>query len=1051
LWAVTLAGCTGQFCGVPDGRHRSDVVDSVFKRRHGVPESLVHDPVMNLSRELTAIEDDLRRDGTITIKKPDVWGDGDLMYFLQEFDAQLVTRTRTFGETLQAYVARSDQAEFQSTTGLAAALGQSGAASGSASSSGSSAPADETSDATKDNVPLWDLIGKSKAAAAPAQASIGVEPTEVARQHATYIDVCQAIRRRHMGDDTCRSAGYGLYKFRVPVSVLPGRETSQGHSAVVTIRARLQVDEANLRYTFPKLVVADLVDELTPIMREKMGPSGGAVGRVQGGATKATPRAPSLGTPATLGNPEEVLGETTVGAICTLVKKQITRDQGAVAVAPGDGETRAALFRVLSQVTSILEENDALGLGDNDQGIYAHAAADELQRGRINTSVRDGWIAAVKDCGKSSGACADWPEAGWAIALQSGLLDINLKRICKELQVRKRIGEADVQSLNEIYFFLPEHRGSAAHYWETIVKESFPLSVFAIDPQVEEQNAYDAFARRRELQLALAYNVAKGRFNMAQKLAFSRQLALDQATIALNRTVVGFSHGEDTFGWYFFPRVQSPPAEQTNIGAVARTIWSTGPTEHYDLKHRKLEPGMRECEVLIAMPRFVTDVAFEVTTNWESIAKPGVTKRSYEEMMAQGRRIEQLKRCLGPLCGANCYRPGDVERLVSRIDQLELMLGMQTYYLRVPYEYEQSGHDLFDTGNVHLRPVLGDYYGLEYLQAGDNGEAYVFLTGKNFHPTLTHVIIGGRESHSVSDAAGASADVEVINRELLRVKISKLNEKLSAKDGFQVRVGTPAGLSNPLWIPPQAATPAAAAKGWSFAQPSNVQAILYKPCCIDKDGVRRFEFCKPDPEVVVKHNLDVPLPKDMNGQFVGEVTATKKDGTSILFGLQAEESLTTKWIPLAYTGKTWKIDWQQLGTEVVRLIRENPLAIGEESFSMTITGYVCFDKFPVTKMLNEIKVSVEPCDCAAPCPADHGSASEVRVQPQRASGTPAGGGRPMESVNRNREMAGRTPGSLAFPDRNGSNWRPNAAGNSLESIPTPLPAVPGSRGTPTAR
>ena len=48
----------------------------------------------------------------------------------------------------------------------------------------------------------------------------------------------------------------------------------------------------------------------------------------------------------------------------------------------------------------------------------------------------------------------------------------------------------------------------------------------------------------------------------------------------------------------------------------------------------------------------------------------------------------------------------------SVASQIEAMLGMQTYCVPVPYEYEQSGQDLFDTGNAHLRPSVTGFYGL---------------------------------------------------------------------------------------------------------------------------------------------------------------------------------------------------------------------------------------------------------------------------------------------------------------------------------------------------
>ena len=144
----------------------------------------------------------------------------------------------------------------------------------------------------------------------------------------------------------------------------------------------------------------------------------------------------------------------------------------------------------------------------------------------------------------------------------------------------------------------------------------------------------------------------------------------------------------------------------------------------------------------------------------------------------------------------NCYRPGDYGRLISRIDQLETMLGMQTHDVKLPYQYEQTGGGLFDSGKKQLRPTADYFYGLTYLDPALS-QADLFIAGKNFHPTLTHVIVGGSEQHISS---GNDSIVEVISRELIRVRVGKLNESLSDPGRFEVRVATPAGLSNPLVI-----------------------------------------------------------------------------------------------------------------------------------------------------------------------------------------------------------------------------------------------------------
>ncbi|ADB15072.1 hypothetical protein Psta_0382 [Pirellula staleyi DSM 6068] len=1112
--SLLFAGCAYPWQRQPDGRHRSTAVDATFKRRHADLQSRAAvDPIMGFARDLTIIEDDLRRDGTITVKKPDVWGDGNLMHFLQEFDAELAQRTKKFDETLQAYIARSDSAEFQSSTSFAASLGGGAAPAG---GTAVAAPQNNTTIvptlidphyADIDDVALFDLISKAKAAAPPsASGGIGVEPTELARQHATYIDVCQALRRRHMGDDNSRAAGYGLYKFRVPVSVLPGRETHRGHSAVVSLRAQLEVDEAHLRYTFPKLVIADLVDALTPILRDykhkcptagapathqanaqptgALAPASSAqqkqahelkvkaakadfeeeVGNIEKGVSKlpASDAKTALTTSiaelkALIEADKEAADESIVDAIDCVFKKLIAhhfallsggmstpeaktaaeslkapigaakhslsqmadRPDAAVESASGaptappvgnfqrlvgdkclqslhcqleesnkyrrdqpldlqEQEIREFLFSYLSQVHSAMEAQNVYSLGQQ----IIHEAGICTAKGQIDQvkGHQDHWHLDVAETKMD----VNFQAVSWCLALQSGVLNQNLLKIVEDLELKGKVSRTEVEMVryNQVQFYahdrendLPDPNSPRVQLWRTIVREAFPLHVFTIDPQVEEQNVYDAFARRREMQLALAYSVAKGRINTAQKLAYSRQLGLDVATIDLNRTCVGFSHGNDTFGWYFYPRVQAPPTESTNIGSFVRTIWSTGPTEHYDLKHRQLEPGMRECEVLIAMPSFVTEVSFDVTTNWESIAHPGVTKRSYEEMIAQGGRVHQMKMCLGNLSDDGCYRPGDIQRMVSRVDQLEQMLGMQTHIVDVPYEYEQSGTALFSKGDVQLKPQITGTYGLSYLQADSppakeggaptTSEASFFLTGKNFHPTLTHVIVGGQESHFLGASENPTGELEVISRELLRVKVTKLNKSHSIDQGFEVRVGTPAGLSNPLFVSVTPSKPAAPApKGFSFLNTKSLGALYF---CCDPDG---FQVIGKEPNpVIVSTENDRFFVNDGKVKLIAEITATAGDGTALTFKPDSAAALYTKEIDVAVaTGTSYfgTISMGDLRGAVNSKMREVQPLSKDGKFTLKITGYLVFGNATVVKMLDSIEVSVTPCGCEKP-------------------------------------------------------------------------------------
>jgi hypothetical protein len=114
---------------------------------------------------------------------------------------------------------------------------------------------------------------------------------------------------------------------------------------------------------------------------------------------------------------------------------------------------------------------------------------------------------------------------------------------------------------------------------------------------------------------------------------YTRRLELDMASVALNKTAVGFSHGSDTFGWRFYPRVQSPPTRGT-LATLGETVRG-GPTTDGDLMQRQLEPGQRECTAIIVMPSFVPWVTLDVRTNWFSLAHPKATDPGMQQTLAQ--------------------------------------------------------------------------------------------------------------------------------------------------------------------------------------------------------------------------------------------------------------------------------------------------------------------------------------------------------------------------------------------------------------------------------
>jgi hypothetical protein len=595
----------------------SEPIRSLVRKCWPVP---AEDSLTRFAKDLTALEDQIRITGSITIKHPDVWGESNLMVYLQEYDQLLAASVQHFDKTVQAYIARSDQADLQASFAMGQGLG-------------TATPPGATAAVTATPIALTtpDLFGALKTAVQGAPAAtetstgVGLEPTEVERQRSTFIKVNQALRRKNIGDDNSRGAGYGLYLFRIPVSVIPGRETFEGHSAVLTLRAQLAIDPEHLRNTFPKLMIAEVVEDLTPLLQRRWTRQPAKIPHAI--APNAVARMAIDNLNAKTGSStsaRQLYGDRSIDAVLAAAKSELGD------APPRQLDLRNFLSSYLTQLQLAIDKN----LLYTEQADIIRSTSDAFVSGHLLQidSLRQIWFAAMCEKLKQAGVSApplppdclppdstmsnsiasptddlrNMVAASWCLAAQAGVLNHNLRESLASLA---RAGQLSTRFCDEesgiIEFYNPDANPETQAAWEALIRTKFPVHVFTLEPEVEEQNAYDAFTRQRQLQLAFAYAVASGKINANSAMNFSRQLELDMATIALNRTTVAFAHSNDTFGWYFYPRIQTPPEERNNLAAFGRLIWSTGPTWHYDLRHRRLEPGTRECEVLIAMPSFV--------------------------------------------------------------------------------------------------------------------------------------------------------------------------------------------------------------------------------------------------------------------------------------------------------------------------------------------------------------------------------------------------------------------------------------------------------------
>ena len=441
------------------------------------------------------------------------------------------------------------------------------------------------------------------------------------------------------------------------------------------------------------------------------------------------------------------------------------------------------------------------------------------------------------DAGVSSGiaglADGDTTRSlAWAILVQASLLNDRLVRDIKEATETKGCPHcfADVEMM---HFYLPAPFPEARMAFNEYVKCRWPIQVFALDPVTQEQNVADEFSRRRELQVAAALAFAGGNMRAQALTRFSRRLEWDMATIALNRTVVAFSHGNDTFGWRFQPRFQTPPTPGT-LQAIGETLLG-GPTRDCDMSQRELESGLRECTAIVVMPSFVPYATFDVRTNWYKLTDPKCTEMSMRETMELSRAITSMRSSAAQCAQcAHLYREGEVARMLRRVDQLDRELPLQTMRVQIPYENTSGGFEMFNRGITELAPELIGWYGAPGVDL--QNPTTMFLVGDGFSVHDTRVIAGGRV-----------VPFKLISRQLMQVEIPTGLQVLqrgrsepggefnpaSLEEIVDVHLATPYGVSSHLLVPVANAGPAPAVVHFEMVRGGNFELTYTSPSTID--------------------------------------------------------------------------------------------------------------------------------------------------------------------------------------------------------------------------
>ena len=382
-------------------------------------------------------------------------------------------------------------------------------------------------------------------------------------------------------------------------------------------------------------------------------------------------------------------------------------------------------------------------------------------------------------------------ERGRVLNILSFALRIQAAGVNRRL--KQDIAEQDPaispELLKRISFFEPEPSDQAVQIFQKYVDAKWPLRVYAIEPVIAQQNVADAFGRRKLSSLDIVGSAYAGPLKALTGVANQRQATDDETAIRLNPTMVGFGAGQSTFGWIFYPRLQTNGGKRLHV-VTDIALLLTGRVPDPTGSDQSIEPGQRECTALVEMPNFIPKIEFITVANWFRTSEVGDGQKSdLEKASILGRKLVLAQEALERSKVEGHYRPEEYQIASQRLNQLKSLMATQRMVVRVPYTDNQNDARIFCTHGSQLRPELSGWHG-KPPEEGD--ETTVFLEGKNFSIHDTHVIAGGKLAQFV-----------LVSRQLLQVTIPKNACPTRTADGtslLDINVATPNGASNHLLI-----------------------------------------------------------------------------------------------------------------------------------------------------------------------------------------------------------------------------------------------------------
>jgi hypothetical protein len=726
--------------------------------------------------------------GTISVKTPDVWGQDRLAKFRSEYELQMAEWLRHgFKSDINASVRRSEVEATQIQVG-ANFVGPSPSPSSSNSSKTPSPTEDGAGVAALSKSLSTMTAGATPPTTGADKTPVALEPTIVLDEHSSYLNHLNQLRRINAGDELADRPGYGLYLIRLPVTLSPGPRSRRGKGAIITVSATPVMNKHTMRNALRNAVINETVNNLTQAV----------VDPFASGADRTSAMARNAFSLVGYADNELFYGKQNIELVREEAEHQLARDLSGE---PYHHDARIAewLRGELERSYHFLEE----AATPTRSGAMA-SSRDPLEELGDQLSRRD--FSRIAQRRPAAAGDSQVKRAGTRPRSDDEALGNRRDRVVRTLTLALEIQAAGVsrrlkqdisdqdsaiksEYLGGISFFEPEVSDEAFRMFEKYVNTKWPLRVYAIEPVIAQQNVADAFGRNKRTALDLLGAGPMGPWKALAGIAADRRAADDETAIRLNPTMVGFGAGQSTFGWVFYPRLQTSGASGdrllTDLALLlkGRVVDPTGGDQ-------SIEPGQRECTALIEMPNFVPKIEFITVANWfrTSEASDG-QKSELEKATILGRKLVVAENAVFRAKVEGQYRPEEYQIAMDRIKQLKDMMPTQRLLVRVPFSGDHNDSRIFCSQGLQLRPALLGWHG-KPPELGQ--ESAIFVEGNNFSVHDTHVIAGGKVAKAV-----------LISRHVLEVTIAKDATPTPSADGdplLDVNIATPNGVSNHLLI-----------------------------------------------------------------------------------------------------------------------------------------------------------------------------------------------------------------------------------------------------------